>query len=227
MTVADLNSAEGIALRQEMLSYDSCLISDALERLGLPPGITGIGRQSTRHRIFGAAVTVALQRHDGAVAKRHLGTAAIDIAATGRVIVVQHTDRSDCAGWGGLLCTAARAKGVAGIVVDGLARDIDEAEFLDMPVFSRGVTPVTARGRVSEISTNEPVTIGGVNVRPGDFIIADGSGVAVIPADRLLDVVNVAREFLATENEIRTALARGIRISDAMDRRYEIMLAPE
>lgn len=221
----DLTSAQGISLRQEMLTYDSCLVSDALERLGLPRGITGISRQSTRKRVFGPAVTVTLREHDGSIAKRHLGTSAIDAANPADVVVVEHKSRSDCAGWGGLLCTAARAKGISGIVVEGLARDIDEAEDLDMPVFSRGVTPVTARGRVSEVATNDPVRIGDVEVIPGDYVLADGSGVAIIPRARLLEVVEVARDLIAAENQIRAALAQGIPISQAMDQKYETMLA--
>lgn len=220
-------SAQDIALRQEMLSFDSCLISDALERLGLPQGIAGINRQATGKRIFGAAVTVTLAQHDGTVAKRHLGSAAIDVAQTGDVIVIQHSARDDCAGWGGLLSTAARAKGIAGVVVDGLVRDIDESEELGLPVFARGVTPVTARNRVSEVATNEPVSIGGITVMPGDYVLADGSGVAIIPRDRLDEVVEAARSMLAVENGIRAALARGVPISQAMNETYETLLKPK
>lgn len=217
-------SAEAIALRQEMLTYDSCLISDALERLGLPQGVTGISRQATGKRVFGPVVTVRLQPYDGTVAKRHLGTAAIDAAAAGDIIVIEHTSRADCAGWGGLLSTAAKAKGVAGVVVDGLVRDIDESEDLGMPVFARNVTPVTARNRVSEVSTNEPVTIGGITVNPGDYALADGSGVAFVPKDRLMDVVKTARGLLSVENGIRAALERGISISSAMNETYETLV---
>ena len=217
-------TAEAIALRQEMLTYDSCLISDALERLGLPQGVTGISRRATAKRVFGPVVTVRLLPHDGSVAKRHLGTAAVDAARSGDIIVIEHTSRNDCAGWGGLLSTAAKAKGVAGIVVDGLVRDIDESEDLGMPVFARNVTPVTARNRVSEVSTNEPVVIGGITVDPGDYALADGSGVAFIPKDRLKDVVETARGLLAVENGIRAALERGVPISAAMNETYETLV---
>jgi regulator of RNase E activity RraA len=224
MAMASAVTADTIALRQEMLTYDSCLISDALERLKLSPGVTGIERKATHKRIFGRVVTVRLVAHDGSIAKRHLGTAAIDAANTGDVIVVEHSSRADCAGWGGLLSTAAKAKGVSGIVVDGLARDIDESDDLGMPVFARGVTPVTARNRVSEISTNEPVVIGGVAVHPGDYVLADGSGVAFIPVDRLMDVVHTARQLLIVENGIRAALEQGVAISAAMNETYETLV---
>lgn len=217
-------TAQDIALRQEFLTFDSCLISDALERLGLPMGVTGINRQATGKRVFGPAVTVTLQPFGGTIHKRHLGTAAVDLGQPGDIIVIQHTSRNDCAGWGGLLSTAAKAKGIGGVVVDGLVRDIDESDDLGLPVFARGVTPVTARNRVSETATNEPVVIGGVTVSPGDYVLADGSGVAFIPRDRLLKVVQTARDMLAVENGIRAALARGIPISQAMNETYETLL---
>lgn len=225
MDAVNRTTAQDIALRQEFLMFDSCLVSDALERMGLPHGVGGINRQATGKRVFGRAVTLTLERFDGTIHKRHLGTAAIDLAQPGDVIVVQHLSRDDCAGWGGLLSTAAKAVGVAGVVVDGLVRDIDESEDLGLPVFARGVTPVTARNRVSEIATNEPVVIGGVTVNPGDFVLADGSGVAVIPSARLHEVAETARSMLAVENGIRAALARGIQISVAMNETYETLLS--
>ena len=225
MTAASHTTAQDIALRQEFLTFDSCLVSDALERLGLPHGVAGITRQATGKRVFGPAVTVTLQPFDGTIHKRHLGTAAIDVSRPGDIIVVQHISRNDCAGWGGLLSTAAKAVGVAGIVVDGLVRDIDESEDLGLPVFARGVTPVTARNRVSETATNEPAVIGGITVNPGDYVLADGSGLAVIPAGRLQEVAEAARNMMAVENGIRAALARGIPISAAMNETYETLLS--
>ncbi|MES2291109.1 MAG: RraA family protein [Pseudomonadota bacterium] len=211
-------------LRDEMLSYDSCLVSDALEKLGLPLGIAGLKRLATSERIFGQAVTVRLVLFDGNVAKKHLGTAAIEVGAPGDVIVVEHQSRPDCAGWGGLLSTAAAAKGISGVVVDGMARDIDESEQLGFPVFARGGTPVTARGKVAELATNIPVDLAGVTVNPGDYVIADGSGVAVIPHDRLDEVLVEARAMIAFEDGIRAQLLEGVSIGSAMNASYETLL---
>ena len=72
---------------------------------------------------------------------------------------------------------AARAD-VAGVVVDGPVRDIDEARACDFPVYCRALTARTARGRVAEVECNGPVTIGEVAVQPGDYVVADASGVA-------------------------------------------------
>jgi 4-hydroxy-4-methyl-2-oxoglutarate aldolase len=218
-------SSPSDGLRAEMLSYDSCLISDVLEKLELPFGIATLKRQATTRRIFGRAVTVRLVKFSGEIPKKHLGTAAIEAASPGDVIVIEHQARADCAGWGGLLSTAAKAKGISGVVVDGLVRDVDESAQLEFPVFARGVTPVTARGKVVELATNVPVDLAGVQVRPGDFVMADGSGVVVIPESRLDEVVAEARAMTAFEDSIRAGLDAGVAIGSAMSASYENLLA--
>jgi regulator of RNase E activity RraA len=83
---------------------------------------------------------------------------------------------------------------VAGVIVDGPVRDIDEARGYDFPVYCRTLTARTARGRVAEAFTNEPVTIGEVTANPGDYAIADASGVVIIAAadvERVLDAAEM------------------------------------
>jgi len=213
------------ALIDEFLGYDTCLISDVLEKLGLPRGVSGISRLATSKRIFGPAVTVRLVEFSGDIPKRHLGTRAIEAAASGDVILVEHQARADCAGWGGLLSTAASAKGIAGVVVDGLARDIDECAELNFAIFARAATPVTARNKVVELATNVPIDIAGIKVQPGDYVMADGSGVAIIPRSELDKVATEARSMMAYENGIRAQLDQGISIGEAMDASYENLLS--
>lgn len=215
-----------MSVGEEMLGFDTCLVSDVLEKLGLPRGVRGVERLTTKKRVFGRAVTVKLVLFSGDIPKRHLGTAAIETAQSGDVIVVEHKSRADCAGWGGLLSTAASAKGVGGVIVEGLVRDVDESEQLGFPVFARGATPVTARGKVVELATNVPVELGEVTVTPGDYVMADGSGVAVIPAARLDEVLAAAREMTTFEDCIRERLAAGASIGSAMDASYENLLSP-
>jgi regulator of RNase E activity RraA len=210
--------------RRELLQFDTCLVSDALEKLGLPPGMGTIRRLTTKRRVFGPAITVQLDHFKGDVSKRHLCAAAVGLAKPGDVIVISHRARDDCAGWGGLLSTSASLKSVSGIVVDGLVRDVDESEELGLPVFARGATPVTARGRVVEVSTNQPLSIEGVTVAPGDYVLADGSGVVFIPKDRLLDLLRTARELQGFEDGIRAAVGAGQAIGDVMNKSYETAL---
>lgn len=210
--------------RREFLGFDTCLVSDALEKLGLPQGIAAIQRLTTKKRVFGPAITVKLDKFRGDAPKRHLCAAAVGLARPGDVIVISHRARDDCAGWGGLLSASAALKNVAGVICDGLVRDLDESEELGLPVFARGATPVTARNRVMEISTNQPIEVEGVAVNPGDHVLADGSGVAFIPVGRLGDVLKTARELLAFEDGIRAAVGAGRAIGDVMNQSYETLL---
>lgn len=75
----------------------------------------------------------------------------------------------DAGGWGGVLSLAAQCAGVAGTIVDGSTRDVDEAIALGYPIFARVTTSRTARGRVHETATNAPITVDGVTVHPGNF----------------------------------------------------------
>src|SRR5580700_6636671 len=110
---------------------DSCAVSDALDKLGLRGSVTGIPRVSTGHRIAGRVLTVKLDRAEGRLATRHLCTAAIEAAFPGDIIVCEQRTGLDAACWGGNLTIAAQMRGVAGAIVEGPARDIDESRKLD------------------------------------------------------------------------------------------------
>lgn len=212
-------------LPERLAALDCCAVSDALDALGLPPAIDGLVPLSVRTRVAGRAVTVRLGTDAPAHgSRRHLGTAAIEVAQAGDVIVVEHSSRDDCAGWGGVLSTGASLKGIAGVIIDGAARDIDEARQLGFPVYGRKPIAVTARGRVFEQSCNEPVSIGGVTVAPGDYLIADSSGVAFIPQARADEVVSRAEAIAARERLMIEELGKGRPITEVMGIDYEKML---
>jgi len=209
---------------ERLARLDACAVSDALDKLGESGAVTGITPLTGPAKIAGRVVTVRLVATDGTPPKRHLGAAAVDFAKPGDVIVVEHRERDDCAGWGGILSTAARARGIEGTIIDGLARDIDESREAGYPVFARGATPRTARGRIVEHDWNVPVTIGGVTVTPGDCVIADGSGVVFIATARLDDVLAAADRIAARERAMAAAIRRGKPVSQVMGGDYETML---
>jgi regulator of RNase E activity RraA len=154
---------------------------------------------------------------------RHLGTAAIEAANAGDVIVVEH-GRADAAAWGGILSAAAKTKGIAGVIVDGAARDIDESRELEFPVFARHAVPLTARGRIVEESFQQQVKIGRIVVNPGDLVLADGSGVCFLAADKAQEVIENAEMIAGREALMKEAVMRGDRVSEVMGRDYEQML---
>ena len=212
-------------LAARLMKLDSCAVSDALDSLGLTPAVTGIRRLATDQKIAGPVLTVKLGalRPEGAPA-RHLCTAAIEAAERGSVIVVEQRTGLDAGGWGGVLSNAAKQQGVAGAIVDGPSRDIDEAHGLGFPVFARGTTARTARGRVYEVGFNVPVTIGDATVAPGDLVIADGTAVVFLPQARAEEVVAAAERIARKEMLMVEAVQRGEKASQVMGANYETML---
>ena len=208
---------------------DCCAVSDACDKLGLRDRVaSGLEQRSTTRRIAGRAVTYRLVPADQAPlqtgAPRHLGTTAIELAQAGDVIVVEQRTGIDAGSWGGILTLGAKVRGIAGVIADGPVRDIDEARAYDFPIYCRALTARTARGRVVEAETNQPVTIGDVKVAAGDFVIADASGVAFIPAADIERVLDAAEAIAGREAAMAKALLAGTPIPQVMGGDYEFML---
>ena len=209
---------------------DSCAVSDALDKLGLPGSVTGLQRLSTDQRIAGRVLTVKLDRAEGrasslaAHAPRHLCTTAIEAAQPGDIICIEQRTGLDAACWGGNLAIGASARHVAGVIVEGPARDIDECRQIDFPVFARSATARTARGRIVEVATGEPITIGDVTVTPGDYALADASGVVFIAQAEIARVLETAEAIVAREEAMAQALREGKPVSQVMGANYEHML---
>jgi len=203
---------------------DSCAVSDALDKLGLKGAVTGIRRLSSERRIAGRVQTVKLDRAEGRSNTRHLCTAAIEAAVPGDIIVVEQRTGLDAASWGGNLSIGAQVRGVAGVIVEGPVRDIDDSRKLDFPVFARDHTARTARGRIVEVATNEPIQVGDVTVSPGDYAVADGSAAVFIARADMERVLEAAEAIVAREEAIAQALRDGHPISQVMGANYEQML---
>ena len=196
-----------------------------MDRLGISGAVLGIRPMWTCPRIAGQVITVRLRRHEpGDHSPRHLGTAAIEAGGPGQVIVIEHHDRDDAAGWGGILSLAARLKGIEGVVVDGTCRDVDDSRDAGFPVYARAATPMTARGRIVEASMGEPIRVGDLLVANRDYVIADGSGVVFLPADRAEEIVSVGEELMARESAMAEAVRAGRSVVDVMGANYETML---
>jgi len=202
---------------------DTCVVSDALDKLGLSGVAAGLSRLATDRKLAGQILTVRLEAANGRLADRHLCTAAIEAARAGDILVIEHHSRTDCAGWGGLLSRAAMVKGIPGVIVDGMCRDIDESRELGFTVFARGVIPATARGRIIETDFNCPITVGSVVVNPGDWVIADGSGVVFLPHQNVEAILTQAEQLVAREVALLEDIEAGIPVSQVMSRTYEHM----
>jgi len=212
--------------RDRLLDLDACVVSDALDTLGLTGGVAGLRPVWEGSRTAGRVVTMRTVPADGRTSSRHLGTAAIERANAGEVIVVQqeHGGTPTAGSWGGLLAQAAVIKGVGGVIVDGACRDVDEIRELRLPVSALTTVPFTARGRFVEDSVGDPVQIHGVTVTDGDYVIADGSGVTFVAASDIDRVLTTAERLVAKERLMTEDLRQGLLPSQVMGRNYEEML---
>jgi 4-hydroxy-4-methyl-2-oxoglutarate aldolase len=221
VSAADEGQDELARLRR----LDCCCVSDALDRLQLEGVVSRLPQVSGEGRIAGRAVTVKLDVGEPPPGPpRHLGATAIEASGPDNVIVVEQRTGIEAGSWGGLLTLAAKVRGVAGVVADGPVRDIDEAIGYGFPIFARSFTARTARGRVVEKATNVPIVCGGVDVSPGDYVIADRSAVIFIAAADIGRVLEAAESIFEREAAMAKALSSGTPVSQVMGGAYEHML---
>lgn len=213
------------AVVARLARLDCCALSDALDKLKLTGVVSGLPQLSGSGRIAGRAVTMRA----GAGAPppgppRHLGAKAIEAAKPGDIIVIEQKSGVEAGSWGGILTLGAQLRGVAGVVADGPVRDIDEAKGYGFPIFARGCTARTARGRIVELSSGAPVEIGDIQVRPGDYVVADGSAVVFIRPEHVEKVLENAESIAAREAAMAAALRAGKPVTEVMGASYEHML---
>ena len=146
-------------------------------------------------RIAGPAYTIRTGRHDNLMFH-----ASIYLARRGDIIVVEAGD-DEMAVAGGNVCAIAQRNGVAGLVVDGVIRDVVESRERRFPVFARGASPIPAK-RVGEGGMNVQIRCGGVVVNPGDVVVADEEGIVVIPRARAIDVLDKAQARVAADAKL-------------------------
>jgi regulator of RNase E activity RraA len=213
------------AIIERLAKLDTCAVSDALDSLNLKGATWGVRPQWQCPKIAGRAVTMKIKPAGLQQPTQHLGTAPIEAAEPGDIIVIDNGGKLEFSCWGGLLALSAKLKGVSGVVIDGASRDIDEARDLEFPVYARGVVPMTARGRVMQESYNQEIQFAGVQCRPGDLVLADGSGVIIIPKEKENEVVAAAEAIYAKEQEMAAGIRKGYSGLEMLEKLgYEQML---
>jgi len=179
-------------------------ISDAMHRKGAMPGIVSI---CGNVKMAGRAVTV--QTFAGDWAKP---VEAIDVAGKGDVIVINNDGGIHVAPWGELATLSCVQKGIAGVVIDGAVRDVDDIRAMRFPLFARAIVPNAGEPKgFGEI--NAEILCGGQQVHRGDWIVGDESGVVVIPRERAYEIARRALEVRKNEARIREEIRRGSTLS--------------
>jgi 4-hydroxy-4-methyl-2-oxoglutarate aldolase len=187
-------------------------ISDALDRFGLRGGCEGISPVVAGVKMVGQAFTIRYVPV-GQV-KGNVGD-YMEIVRPGDVIVLDNNGRTDCTVWGDILTLVAKRIGISGTVIEGVCRDIPFILKERYPIFTRGRFMMTGKDRVMVEAMNVTVSIGKTQVKPGDILVGDDSGVVVVPWERAAEVLQLAQEIETAENQIEEAVRSGMTLTEA------------
>lgn len=206
-----------MAIAERLRVLDSCAIADALDALGLPGAVVGLrGVTLPDAAICGRVRTVEAGPRIEGGAQAHIAAALVDVAEPGDVIVIANQGRLDVSCWGGLLGKAAIRRGVSGVIVDGAFRDVQENADLGLPVFARAPVAVSARGRIVQRSMDDRITVAGVEVDSGDWVVADRSGIAFVRGIDVERVVLFAEKIVSREAAMLQAVTDGQPVAAVM-----------
>ena len=178
---------------------------------GVARFVEGLTPIESTTALCGPAATCACAPGDNLAVHRLL-----ELASEGSVLVVDAGGRTDCGHFGDLAAMDAEYRGIQGLVIAGAIRDGGAIAALGFPVFHGGFAPASC---VKEhiLSVGEPVTICGVEIAPGDQVIADRDAILVVAAADWPAVEAGAREIREAEDELRIALNQGRRLADLVD----------
>ena len=195
-----LPAAEGadLTLAQLVEGFNKATLGSVADAVDQVTGQRGFMfhdmRPLFKAKVVGPAVTALLRPSIKATEPqiRNFSLMAIDEAAPGSVLVIVVEESLDISGIGGLMATACKARDLAGAVIDGAARDVDEITEMGFPVFSRSITSATSVGRYVSVGKNIPVLCAGVPVKPGDIIVGGSDGVVVVPREKAAKILDIA-----------------------------------
>src|SRR4051812_37136307 len=186
-------------------------LADAMNKSGAMREI--VPMYSPMQRMVGTAITVKVPTGDALMVRK-----AMSVAQHGDVIVIDGRATISRSIWGGNRSTTVAARGIAGVVIDGGTRDIDETAGVKLPLFARAVAPM-ASASAGPGELNFPIAVGGVVVCPGDIIVGDSEGVAVIPRADAEEVYAAWHKIMERERAWSSQAARGeVIAADDIDR---------
>jgi regulator of RNase E activity RraA len=189
--------------------------SDAMDELELDRVVPAsvLRPSDPKARIVGQALTVLNRK--AAERRKTSGLADIEahnLARPGDVLVVQGV--AGISSMGGVSASIGKRQGEIAAVVDGAVRDIDHSRSIGYPIWSAGVSPITGKWRIETMAVNQPVQIAGVEVKPGDLVVADECGVCFVPLARAAEVLAIAQRLAAAEKARLEKLEAGIPLGE-------------
>ncbi len=202
----------------------TAVVTDVLDGLGLRNQAFGVSlpRQSGMGVLLGRAKTTLWEDVEHDERPYELELVAVDQCQRDEVIVAAASGSMRSGIWGELLSTAARNRGCAGALIDGAVRDIAAMHSMGFLVFARGTSPLDSLHRQRVIAVDVTVEIGGVSIHPGDLIIADSDGAAVIPQAVESETLAKAWEKVTAENVVRNEIRAGAKAADVF-KKYGVL----
>jgi regulator of RNase E activity RraA len=196
-------------------------ISDAMDQVAgqrgfldhdVRPVVVGdfVGRASTS-----LLRAVPADQSTPATAAKH-SVEMIDASKPGDVGVLVMEGSLDVAAMGGLMGTAAKVRGMAGMVIDGALRDVREVRALGLPVYARSISPANAVTRFASVANQIPVKCAGVTISPGDIIVASEEGVVAIPQDKAEAVLKRAEDIALREQRMLPLIRKHRSVGEAI-----------
>jgi 4-hydroxy-4-methyl-2-oxoglutarate aldolase len=200
---------------EKLRGFDTASLSDALDSLGVNGGLEGLVPRSSNWQMAGRAFTVEFGLPNEDEVKAGQAADYIDEVQPGEVVMLANNGRTDCTIWGGILTALATSKGVAGTVIDGACRDLEEIHEHSYAMFSKAVYMKTGKGRAKKRRHQVWITINGVDIQPGDYVRGDGNGVIVVPQGLIEETLRRAETIRDTEMRIIEAVKGGLRLDEA------------
>lgn len=213
------------ALVAEFMKFSTPTISDAMDKLLIKCGCEGLKPIIEGKKFVGPAFTV---RYGPVGTIKTKAGDYIDEAKKGDVIVIDNGGRTYCTVWGDILTNVAVSKKLAGTIIDGVCRDVDGIRELDYAMYTKGYFMVTGKDRVEMVEMGGTVNICNVKVLPGDLVMADGSGVLIIPRSRAEEVLEAAKTIHEAEENIVAAVQAGSTLLEARTKfKYDSLQRPQ
>jgi regulator of RNase E activity RraA len=207
---------------QKLQVFSTPEISDALDACGIEGALLGIKPLSQGMTCLGPAYTVQYVENLEKPSTFKQAANYIDSVSEGSVIVIDNHGLTHCTAWGDILTQVAILKGLAGTVVHGAVRDVASLRSANYPVFCQSVHMRSGKNRIHKLCEQQPVTINGVTINPGDIIFGDDNGVLAIPRHSIDEIIVKAANIRLTEQKILTAVRAGSSLEKAREKyRYD------